>query len=95
MEPITLIILLAMLAVPVIVVVRWVVLSQRFTELERRIAEVSQDQVTRGELADLLRRVYQLEGNVAGMKPAQPTPPPQPKPAPPVKPVPTPPIMTE
>jgi uncharacterized membrane protein len=77
-----------MLAVPVIVVVRWVVLSQRFTELERRIADVSQDQVTRGELAVLLRRVYQLEGTVAGMKsasPAQPTPPPQPKPAPPIK----------
>ncbi len=59
---------LAVLAVPAILLVRWWILSRRFAELERRIDGVSQDQIRPSEVAELRRRIYQLEGVVAGLK---------------------------
>ena len=99
MDGIELLVVLAVLAVPVVLIVRWWILSQRYAELESRIESLSRDQVGHGEVAQLVRRIHQLEGAVAGLKAertaASPeTPPPipvhVPVPAPVPEPVPTP-----
>ncbi|MGD0667996.1 MAG: DUF2339 domain-containing protein [Bryobacteraceae bacterium] len=68
MEFLVLVIVLAVLATPVILLVRWRIISQRFTALEGQLALVSANQVRPSELAELRRRVYRLEGIVDGMK---------------------------
>jgi len=59
---------LVLAATPVIVVIRWFADSKRLAELERRLETASRDQVGHGELAQLIRRVHQLEGTVARLK---------------------------
>ena len=68
MEGILFLVALVLAATPVIVVIRWFADSKRLAELERRIGTASRDQVGHGELAQLIRRVHQLEGAVAGLK---------------------------
>lgn len=72
----------------VVLLIRWWVLSQRYAEMERRIAAVSREQVDPGVIAQLVRRIYQLETTVAGLKdvrtePARETPVEEPAPEPP------------
>jgi len=67
MEVILFLIALVLAATPVLLVIRWFMDSKRFAELERRLETVSRDQVTPSEIAALRRRIYQLEGAVAGM----------------------------
>ncbi|MGO9227653.1 MAG: DUF2339 domain-containing protein [Bryobacteraceae bacterium] len=59
---------LAVLAVPVIILIRLWILSQRVADLKERVAMVSRNQVRPSELAELCRRVYRLEGAAAEMK---------------------------
>ena len=51
-----------------VLLVRWWVLSQRFQELERRIAAVWERQVSTADFAGLLRRVYELEKALGAVK---------------------------
>lgn len=102
MEFLVSLIVLAVLAAPVILLVRWRINSKRFTTLEGQVAMVSRNQVTPSQLAELSRRVYQLEGVIAGMKAAntvaaqetppkaEPVPVPVAAPTPEAKPAPTP-----
>src|SRR5208283_105146 len=59
---------LAVLAVPVIILIRLWILSQRVADLKEQVAMVSRNQVRPSELAELRRRVYRLEGAAAEMK---------------------------
>ena len=59
----------------VVLPIGWWILSRRLAELERRIEFVSQEQVSHHALADVVRRVFQLEQAVAEPK-AKPAPPP-------------------
>jgi len=52
----------------VVLAIRWWVLSQRYAEMERRIATLSQEQVAPGVISQLTRRIFQLEGAVAELK---------------------------
>src|ERR1017187_798758 len=83
MEGILFLVALVLAATPVIVVIRWFADSKRLAELERRIEIASRDQVGHGELAQLIRRVHQLEDAVARLNaghvaPAPATQPPEP-----------------
>ena len=91
------ILMLAVLAVPVILLVRWWILSQRLKEIDRQIAMLSGDHVGFSDVAGLRRRVYQLEGEVAGLTSGRTAPSPvapQPEPATVTKPEPEPVVMT-
>jgi hypothetical protein len=71
-----------------VVVIRWWILSQRYDEMERRIEMASRGRVESHEFAELLRRVYKLEGTVAalertGSEPAPAFPLAEPEPEPP------------
>jgi hypothetical protein len=52
----------------VVLLIRWWVLSQRYAEMEQRISTLSQEQVDPGVIAQLTRRIFQLEGAVAELK---------------------------
>jgi len=81
----------------VVLIIRWWVLSQRYSDMERRIEMVVRDRIEPHEITRLIKRITQLEGALSDLKheragvvvEAPPTPEPA-KPAPPPTPVATP-----
>jgi uncharacterized membrane protein len=55
-------------ALIVVLAIRWWVLSQRYAEIERRIERATRDRVDPEHVAGLVKRVWQLEETVAGLR---------------------------